>query len=175
MKKKAVMLPFLLTIFFLLPSTASAQFTADHNYIGPSVGLSFLGSVPQFGLNYEYGMDLQNVGTVGIGGIFRYWGYSEDYWSYTNILIGAQGNYHFKIPDSKLDPYIGLVLAYDIGSWSWKDQSISGLYNPSVGGFWAAIQLGARYWISPTLALTGRLGFGSLSYGALEVGVDFKL
>jgi hypothetical protein len=179
MKKKVVLLPFLLTMFFLLPSTARAQFTADHNYIGPSIGFSFLGSTPEFGLNYEYGMDLQGVGTAGIGGLFRYWGYSESYfdgkWSYTNILIGAQGNYHFKLPNDKLDPYVGIVLAYDVGSTSWSGPN--NFYNGSVsaGGFWAAIQVGGRYWITPTLALTARLGFGSLSYGALDLGVDFKL
>jgi len=39
---------------------------------------------------------------------------------------------------------------------------------------WLGIQGGIRYFINPDLALTGRVGFGTLSYGALEVGVDFK-
>ncbi len=170
---KQMWIPFILISMFAF-STSNAQFAAEHHFIGHSIGLSFLGSTPEYGLNYEYGVDLQNVGTVGIGGLFRYWGYNETYWKYTNILIGAQGNYHFKIPDSKLDPYVGLVLAYDIGSTSWKDQELAG-FSASAGGFWAAIQVGGRYWLTPTLALTARLGFGSLSYGALDVGVDFKL
>ncbi len=166
------------TALLLLPNTANAQFVNGGNYLGPSIGFSFLGSTPEFGLNYERGVDLQNIGTVGIGGLFRYWGYSESYfdgkWSYTNILIGVQGNYHFKIPESKFDPYIGIVLAYDVGSTSWSGPN--NFFNGSVsaGGFWAAIQAGGRYWISPTIALAARIGVGSLSYGGLDVGVDFK-
>jgi hypothetical protein len=181
MKKKVVLIPLFFITAFLVPNTAKAQFTADHNYIGPSIGLSFLGSSPEFGLNYEYGVDLQNVGTVGIGGLFRYWSYSNSYfygkWTYTNILIGAQGNYHFKIPESKFDPYVGLILAYDVGSTSatYNDGYLNYGGSASAGGFWIALQAGARYWISPTLALTARLEFGSLSYGGLDVGVDFKL
>ena len=183
MYSKIHKLAVLILTFFIIGflSTANAQFVEGGNYFGPSVGLSFLGSAPQLGLNYETGVNLQNVGTIGVGGLFRYWSYSESYnyfnnsgdWKYTNILIGAQGNYHFVIPNSKLDPYVGIVLAYDIASTSWSGPNNFG-NSVSAGGFWAALQAGGRYWLSPTLALTARLGFGSLSYGALEVGVDFK-
>lgn len=175
MKKKVALVSILFLLVFLLPNTASAQFTAEHHYVGPSIGLSFLGSAVQFGANYEYGLELQNVGTVGIGGLVRYWSYSEAYGKYTNFLIGAQGNYHFKIPDNdKLDPYVGIVLADDINSWSWNDKAIAG-YSYSAGFFWIGLQGGLRYWLSPNLAITGRVGFGSSSYGDLDVGVDFKL
>jgi hypothetical protein len=167
-------------IFFLVSgySVTNAQYVDRGNYIGPCIGFSFLGSVPQFGANYEYGLNVPNFGLLGIGGVFRYWGYSDSYfggkWSYTNILIGAQGNYHFIIPgNSKLDPYAGLVLAYDGGSVSWSGPNYN-YSSPSYGGFWIALQGGLRYWVSPTIAITGRLAFGSLSYGGLEVGADFK-
>ena len=39
---------------------------------------------------------------------------------------------------------------------------------------WLAAQGGARYWISPTLVITGRIGFGTLGYSGLDLGVDFK-
>jgi len=156
---------------------SSAQFTPEHHYLGPSIGLSFLGSVPQFGVNYEYGMDLQNFGRVGIGGIFRYWSYNEDFfdghWSYTDILIGLQGNYHFKLETDKFDPWLGLTLAYDAGSVSW-DGPGGNFTSPTVGGFFIGANAGARYWVSPTIAISARLGFGSLSYGGLDLGVDFK-
>jgi len=162
---------------WLFTSTSNAQYVQGKNYLGPSIGFAFLGSTPDFGASYEYGINLQNFGLVGIGGLFRYWGYSEDYfggsWKYTNILIGAQGNYHFQLSDSKLDPYVGVVLAYDAGSVSW-----SGPYgnyaSPSYGGLWLAAQGGARYWISPTIAITGRIGLGTLGYSGLDFGVDFK-
>jgi hypothetical protein len=166
-----------IALLFLIQNVANAQFETGRSYLGPTIGFSFLGSTPDFGVNYEYGVDFQNFGKVGIGGLFRYWGYSESYydgkWSYTNILIGAQGNYHFVTNGSKFDPYIGLVLAYDAGSVSWSG-SFGNYSSPAYGGLWLAAQGGARYWFSPSIAISGRIGFGTLGYSGLDVGVDFK-
>ena len=178
LKSFHVVLTFILLIIIFNSTKGYSQYDLNKNYLGPTIGLSFLGSTAQVGINYEYSMDLQNIGTVGIGGIFKYWGYSDKYldgeWSYTDILIGAQSNYHFSTGNNKYDPWIGLTLAYDAGSVIW-----SGPYEkyvtPAYGGLFLGAQAGLRYWISPKLALVGRFGFGNLSYGALEVGVDFKL
>lgn len=166
-------------ILFLQQSPLQAQYVVEKHYAGPSIGLSFLGSTFQLGGNYEYALSLENFGKVGIGGIFRYWTYSDAYftggsWSHTNILIGAQGNYHFEIRGSeKLDPYAGIVLAYDGGSVSYSGPALK-YATPSHGGLWLGFQGGMRYWINPDIAITGRVGFGTLSYGALEFGIDFK-
>lgn len=177
MKKMLITIAILLFAF----TSSRAQFTAGNHYLGPCIGLSFLGSTPQFGINYEYGMDLKDFGRVGFGGIFRYWSYSEDYgfgsagkWSYTDILIGAQANYHFKIEAKKFDPWVGITLAYDAGSVKWDGPSGHNYSSPTYGGLFFGANAGARYFISPTLAISGRLGYGSLSYGALDLGVDFK-
>jgi len=170
---------FIIIMLLFLQSPLKAQYTVDNHYVGPSIGLSFLGSTFQLGGNYEYALNIENFGKVGIGGIFRYWSYSDAFYtgklSYTNIFIGAQGNYHFEINGySQLDPYAGLVLAYDGGSVSYSGPA--GNYaTPSQGGVWLGFQGGIRYFINPNLAITGRVGFGTLSYGALEIGVDFKL
>ena len=178
LKKTVIKFLIVASILFLQQSSLKAQYSIEKHYAGPSIGLSFLGSSFQFGGNYEYALSLENFGTVGIGGIFRYWGYSDAFfggkWSYTNILIGAQGNYHFQIKgNDMLDPYAGLVLAYDGGSVSY-DGPGGNYATPSHGGLWLGIQGGIRYFINSNIALTGRVGFGTLSYGALEVGVDFK-
>lgn len=173
---------YLFSIILMVPAVSMAQFETGKNYLGPSLGLSFLGSTPQFGLNYEYGMEVKNFGNVGIGGIMRYWSYSNDFafgqWSYSNFLIGAQGNYHFKIDNPKWDIFAGVVLAYDGGSVKYKDTKNigNGNYpNPTSGGLWLSLQGGVRYWVSNSFAVTGRLGIGTLSYSALEFGVDWKL
>ncbi len=163
-----------LLIVILLIGSSNGQFVPDKHYIGPCIGLSFLGSTPQFGANYEYGMTLENFGTIGIGGVFRYWSYSEGDYGYTDVLIGAQGNYHFKIDNNKWDPWAGLVLAYDAGSASWDGPSGVIESTPTYGGLFLGLHGGARYWFSPTLAASASIGYGSLSYGALELGVDFK-
>lgn len=183
MNIKKILLIILLMITMLGLSEAQAQLKTKTSYLGPSIGLSFLGSTPQFGFNYEYTMKIKDLdidmdGIIGIGGIFRYWSYEESWygggnWSYTNILIGAQGNYHFK-STGKFDAWTGVVLAYDAGSVDWDGPS--GSYNePSHGGLWLGAHAGARYFFSPSLAISGRIGFGTLSYGAIDIGVDFTL
>jgi hypothetical protein len=182
---KRALLVTAMALLLTMPYVASSQtyFEAGKSYVGPSIGLSFLGSAPQFGANYEYGMKME-FGTIGIGGIFRYWGYSEDWFDgkfkYTNILIGAQGNYHFKMEaGSKLDPWGGVILGYDnsSASWTWSNgYGGYGYFEPSAssGGLVLNVHGGARYWVSPTMAICASIGYGSLSYGALDVGVDFK-
>jgi hypothetical protein len=179
--KKSLLLT-AVVLFLTIPFVAFSQqyFEAGKSYVGPSIGLSFLGSTPEFGANYEYGMKME-FGMIGIGGIFRYWGYSEDWgygsFKYTNILIGAQGNYHLKMePGSKLDPYVGLILGYDASSAKWTGGPGWFGFEPSAssGGLVLNAHGGCRYFLSPTLALVGSIGYGSLSYGALDIGVDFK-
>ncbi len=178
---------FAFSVFVFLIFTSSKifpQFDIGKNYAGPSLGLSFLGSAFQLGANYEYAMSLNEIGIeapgkLGVGGLFRYWSYSSAYyngeWSYTDILLGAQGNYHFKLKNSKFDPWLGLVLAFDFGKVSWTGPEKSPyLTEPSHGGFWLGFHAGSRYWISSNIAVSARVGFGTLSYGALDLGVDFK-
>ena len=178
MKKQILIIIYALLFSALFGVNTNAQYEVGKHYAGPSIGLSFLGSTAQFGLNYEYAFTIQNFGTVGAGGIFRYWSYKESFfggsWSYTNILIGGQFNYHFKLDNKKFDPCVGAVLAYDAGSVDLKSSSSIFYAEPSHGGLWLGFHGGTRYWITPTIALMGRVGFGTLSYGALEVGVDFK-
>ena len=175
MKRTSLILMLLLFIF--ASEKASAQLELNKHYIGPSVGISFLGSTFQIGLNYEYAIHKDNVGIIGVGGIFRYWGYSEEFpdgkYSYSDVLIGGQGSYNFILEDKKYNPYVGVVLAYDAGTVDWEGEQAKD--TPVYGGFWLGIHGGLRYWINPGLALNGRLSFGTLSYGAIEIGVDFKL
>ena len=165
----------------LVSSLSSAQFTKESSYLGPSVGLYFYSSVPIIGVNYEYalsGVDLGS-GTVGIGGLFRYYSWSDSWfdgtWKYTNILIGVQGLYHFKMENEKLDPFAGITLAYDASSVSWSGPSYGYNPSPSWGGLTLGFAAGGRYWFSPNLAGVVRFGAGSSSYSALDIGLDFKL
>ena len=175
MKRAATLI--LLALFISTFDETSAQTELNKHYLGPSVGISFLGSTFQIGLNYEYALHQDDIGIVGIGGIFRYWGYSESYedgkYSYSDVLIGAQGNYHFRIADKRFDPFAGLVLAYDAGTVDWEGEEPRD--TPVYGGFWIGLHGGLRYWINPKVALNGRLSFGTLGYGAIEFGVDFKI
>jgi hypothetical protein len=163
-------------LLLIVSASSMAQFEAGKSYAGPAIGLSFLGSSVQFGANYEYGMKM-DFGLVGVGGLVRYWSYGEDFgigkWSYTDILIGAQGNYHFVLDNKKIDPWAGLVLAYDAGSVSW-DGPGGGFAEPTHGGLFLGAHAGARYFFSPTMAVSARFGVGTLSYSSLDIGLDWK-
>lgn len=164
---------------FIIPSITFAQFEVGKHHLGPSLGLSFLGSVPQIGLNHEYGIKLKDFGDVGFGGIFRYWAYNESFtggeWNYSDILFGVQGNYHFRLNNDKIDLWAGLILAFDAGYVKYKGNNPNAFPSPSHGGLWLGFQCGGGYWVSQTFAVSGRLGFGTLKYGSLEIGCDWKL
>jgi len=178
---------FIVLAVFLVSSFCSAQFVKENGYLGPSIGFYFYGSSPIFGANYEYALSSVNIGTgtVGIGGLFRYWSWSIDEgtyggetwgWTYTDIMFGVQAFYHFKMENNdKLDPFAGLTLAYDAASVKYKGPSTYSYVSPSWGGITLGASGGARYWFSPNLAGVIRVGFGSSSYSALDLGVDFKL
>lgn len=178
MKRLCILVVFLSSFVF---STALSQFEPGKSYGGVSLGYSFLGSVPSYGLNYEYGVKT-DFGLLGIGGIFRYWSYSENYgswgkWSYSDIAIGAQGNYHFKLDNKKIDPFVGVVLAYDAGSVDFESNVPGYSYSwsePTHGGIYFEGQAGCRYFIKENIAISARIGAGSSSYGAFEIGLDIK-
>ena len=169
--RKAILV---LTILFFAFGTINAQFQEGKSHAGPSIGLSFLGSTASFGANYEYGMKMADIpGLIGIGGVVRYWSYGEIY-TYTDIIIAAQGNYHISLKNKKLDPFIGLILGYDINSWSYDGPYSDYLTNTTSGGLVLGLTLGTRYWFSPNMAVNARIGSGSNSGSTLDFGIDFK-
>ncbi|MBK7105752.1 MAG: autotransporter domain-containing protein [Ignavibacteriae bacterium] len=173
-------------IFFLLFVTSNifCQFQSNLHTSGPSLGFSFLGSTVQLGINHEYGIDLDNtenskIGKLGIGGIFRSWSYSEIFpeveWNYTNILFGFQTNYHFKLKNERFDPWAGLIIAYDFNDVN-KQILVENANVSEVdkGGLWFGAQAGMRYWLNTKMAFNIRIGFGTLSYSALDLGIDYS-
>jgi outer membrane protein W len=157
-------------------STASAQFENQKNYAGVHIGLSGVGSALTLGLDYERGVtDIGQVGPgiIGIGGLFDYYHWSENDFgfggSWTYIDLGVSGMYHFVLDNKKLDPFLGLVLGYEIATWSWS--GVSGISSPTAGGFTLGGSAGIRYFLSDNWALQARVGFG---FYIFAVGVDYK-
>jgi len=159
-----------IAVLGLLVSTGNAQYVKGCNLLGPRVGLGVNGSGIALGAGYEYGV----TNEISVGGLFDYYSWSEYAWAKgTYIIIGPQGNYHFGNLfkwDSKVDPFAGLVLAYESISWDLSNPYIPG-WTGSSGGLVLGGQIGIRYFVSPNLALYGQLGFG-ITY--LNIGVDFK-
>jgi hypothetical protein len=157
-------------------STASAQFENRMNYGGVHIGLSGVGSALTLGLDYERG--ITNVGDVGpgiigIGGLFDYYSYSENFvdaGSWTFIDFGVSGMYHFVLDSKQWDPFLGLVLGYEVATWKWNN-AYYGNYSPSAGGFTIGGSAGIRYFFSDNWAAQARIGFG---FYIFAVGVDYK-
>lgn len=184
---KKLLFVFLVLFFFI--GNVNAQFEIGKHYIGPSLGVGFGGYGLSFGADYEFGMSLKEIGFdnvpgyVSVGGIVRYYNWSESFtffntkyeWSYTDIIIGAQGNYHFKLSNEKFDPWIGLILGFDISSSSWNGPgNLGGNFSSSTGGVFFNGNAGVRYWFSPAIAARISFGFGNI-VSSIIFGIDFKI
>lgn len=173
----------ILLVFVFLSVNTFAQFKSADNYLEPVVGFSFLGSTAQYGFNYEHTFLIEKEHKVGIGIIARYWKYSEYFittkTSYADFLFGVQTNYHFYLRNKRVNPWIGLVFAYDFGSaktsWTSNVHPAVILKSPEYGGAWIGVHAGLRYWLTPNIALSTRIGFGTMNYGALDLGVIFRI
>jgi hypothetical protein len=167
-------------------STAAAQakstgtgFGLGYTDIGPAVGVGGVnGASASFGGRFEHALkalpDMGN-GTLGIQASFDYYSWGSDVgaysWSYRYIPIGVTGNYHFKMQDTKLDPFVGLGLGYNLVSCSYDGPGVSSTCGYS-SGIYPIARVGGRYFFSPKMA-----GYADVGAGAalLNVGVMFKM
>jgi len=179
MKKSVYVLVFIFTIVL----SASAQLNEGDNLLGVSLGFWAKRNVPTFGISYENQIVQAGIGTIGIGGIFRFYTYSDNYpngdsWKYTFTSLGFQSNYNFnQISDGKFVPFAGLVLGYNNVSSTYTDVTKHGVYQYNSAysnGVWIWGQVGMRYFFSPSVAGSVRLGGGNYDFNTLELGVDFK-
>jgi hypothetical protein len=120
------------------------------------------------GASFEMGI----TGKIGVGAYAGFASKTYDLgtnkYTVSNIIIGARGNYHFYKTD-KIDAYGGALLGYNVAKAKWKNTS--NLATPSYGGVtWSGL-IGARYYVQPTLAVFGELGYG-IAY--LTIGVSKK-
>ena len=166
-------------------STAAAQaksggsFTTGYTDIGPTVGLGGLnGASASFGGRFEHAIkplpDLGN-GMLGIQVGAEYYSWSASYvgygWSYKYIPIGVTANYHFKLDEPKIDPFVGLGLGYNVVSCSGTG-AFGNIDCGYSSGLYAIARAGARYFFSPSMALYGDVGAGGAT---LNVGLMFKI
>jgi len=178
----------LLMIAFGLALAARAQvFQKGTNIVSAGVGLgssilSYSGAsqTPAISLQYERGVwDIGGPGVISLGGYAGFKGYSfsgPDYsqkWHYT--VLGVRSAYHYNgLNVDNLDLFGGIMLSYDILSYSYSDNS--GTYHVSgSGGYGSAaafsIYVGARYFFSEHIGVLAELGYG-VAY--LNAGIAAK-
>lgn len=169
----------LLTAFILTPALILAQ---DSNEVPPTfrgegaidinaglgLGTTLTGTGIPFNASLGYGIN-ENI---SVGGYLGFAQTNEDFlggtWTYTNLIIGARGAYHYPLVED-IDTYGGLMLGYNIASASWD-----GPGNPSasVGGLSYSAFVGGRYHFTEKVGAFAELGYG-IAY--LQFGVTLKM
>lgn len=160
--------------------SASAQsFKSGDNVISAGIGLGGSYGLP-ISLRYEKGVyDINSEMSIGVGGMLGY-GFDSDKvagigkWSYSNLLLGATGTWHFTRFE-KLDLSAGLTLGYDIASAKWKyensEHTSQEVAKSSAGGFLWGLNIDAKYYFTENFGAFVGVGYG-LSYA--NVGVCYK-
>jgi hypothetical protein len=170
MKKTLVFVAALL----LLSGAALAgedEFSKGSFYITPQLGINSW-AIP-FGLNAEYAI----TPNIGVGGTVMAWFWGDSWYNYSIIYPSLEGVYHFtQLKVNKLDLYAGAGLGFAIFSYNAKEAGFSGTLGNS--GLVLGIILGARYYITPKIAISLRTNGSFLSgwggFGA-TIGATFKL
>lgn len=164
------------------PSGAQAtkptqSFGMGYTDIGPTVGLGNLGGASaSIGGRFEHAIkalpDMGN-GMLGIQAGFEYYSWSGGTglgsYSWKYIPIGVTANYHFKLDDAKIDPFVGLGLGYQI--ITCDAPGLPGGYCSNSAVYFIG-RAGARYFFNPKMAAYGDVGAGA---STLSVGLMFKL
>lgn len=172
----------LAVIFLLLLTVYSfAQLKEKDNLLGPSLGFWPSGSAPTLGANFESQLAQLGIGTISLGGVFRYTTFRNNfpfnnYWNYNFYTIGLQSNYNFnEIGDGRFVPFAGLVLGYNNVNASYVASNGIVYTSGYSSGFWVWGQFGMRYFFSPRVAGAVRFGLGNFNFNTIDIGLDFKL
>lgn len=141
--------------------------------LGGGFGPSGSKGIPPVGLSLEFG----TTDKISLGGYAGYSSAEQDIWgnikaSYTYIVVGARGSYHFDLNVEKLDTYVGAMLGYNIASSKVTGGAWPAGFDNSAGGIAYSGHVGGRYYLGEKLGVFGELGYG-VSY--LTIGVAFKL
>lgn len=159
--------------------TANAQAWGEQKVV--SIGAGFAGSafvvsgsdatLPPIQVQVEFPTSIAD-GKVGIGGLLGYAGSEIDAGffkaTYSYILLGARGNYHFMNTDN-IDLYGGLTLGYNVASVKVEPSTFKAA---SAGGVLWGLSAGGRYYFNEKIAANAELGYG---ISILTVGLSVKL
>jgi opacity protein-like surface antigen len=163
-------------------SVASAQsdegFVVGYADVGPTIGLGGIGDAGvAIGGRFEQGVKAipsWRDGVLGIGVSIDWYHYDANFgfgtdYDFTYIPIAVTANYHVRLENRKIDPFVGAGLGYQRVSFDCDfsfcdDAADSGVYFVGHGGI--------RYFWRPNMALYADVGAGAAT---LNVGLMFKI
>jgi len=178
MKRLTIIITVLLAALTVQGQQFKKGTTAMNAGVGLGTALGGLGKArPALSLSLDYGMwDMNGLGVISLGAYVGNTAYiynSGNYTSKWNYLItGIRGAYHYNGFTSapKLDVYGGLMLGFNIVSYSsdGDDLDVADNYSSGMGlsGF-----LGSRWFFSEKLGAFAELGYG---VSVLNVGITYK-
>ena len=183
--RKNLFLAIVICFFVVVNSSAQTQsFTQNDNVVSVGVGFGgilYSGSLytgagyshlPTFTLSYErciIGNLFNDQSSLGVGGLVGYTSSRiKDYWTSTDLMIGARGSFHYAFVDN-LDTYAGIMLGYNINTWKWHGSYLGTTSGSSSFTYTAFV--GARYYFANSIAAFAELGYG---YSLANIGLSFK-
>ncbi len=153
-------------------TAASAQMTEGDSSISAKVGFCGGYGVP-ITVTYEKALwGINEASCVTLGGTVAYGSVGDAYYRVSDFIIGARGTYHYVI--NKWDLLGGVTLGYDVASVNWKNEykymkDVVG--NPSNGGLFFGINVGANYYFKENWAVGAEIGYG---LATINLGVTYK-
>jgi hypothetical protein len=164
-------------------SVAEAQDGVGVGYtdIGVVVGLGGVGGA-SFALGGRFEKIIKPLPDLGDGLLglqvgVDWWSWNYNYFgaqssSISYIPIGVTGNYHFKMDNKKIDPFLGAGLGYQIVSASCVFNGVDYCSGSYSSGIYFVTKAGIRYFYSPSMTLYADVGVGAAT---LNVGLTFRL
>ena len=117
-----------------------------------------------------------NNGLLGLQVAADWWSWNYNYFgnsssSVSYIPIGVTANYHFKMDNKKIDPFLGAGLGYQIvnASCVYNGVDYCGSYSSEI---YFITKGGIRYYLNPGTAIYADVGAGAAT---LNVGASFRM
>ena len=158
---------------------AATGISLGYTDIGAVVGLGGVGGA-SFALGGRFEKIIRSLPDMGDGMLGIQVG--ADWWSWdygfpggntsvSYIPIGVTANYHFKMEDKKIDPFLGAGLGYQVVNASCVYQGVDycGSYS---SGIYFITKAGIRYFLNPNMAAYADVGVGAAT---LNLGLVWKI
>src|SRR5687767_5572063 len=108
---------------------------------------------------------------IQVGADWWSWDFGSGY-SVSYIPIGVTANYHFKMENKKIDPFLGAGLGYEIVNASCEINGVDYCGGSYSSGIYVITKAGIRYFLNSKTALYADVGVGGAT---LNVGGMWKM
>jgi hypothetical protein len=177
MNTSKMLMSVLITAAIFITNSVQAQDVKGTNYVNLGVGIGTFGFTGTGGIPIVASIEHQFTDKIsgGVSGGFIKRKFESDL-TYSYVVFGAKGAYHFNeelnIADPKIDVYGGAALYYRSYKIKYKDHEDSEFDQKSTGGtLGVGIFAGGRYLFAKNAGAFAEVGYG---ISPLQLGLTFK-